>query len=147
VIHLVDEAEERLVSIVERRCLDVAEDAGDEVGIAEQFRRNCGVGLDSKRTEIALRRIRGDQLAQSGTERRRAAKDLLREAREMLGGRGEIREEVPDLRILGILPLHLFDQGAVWPRLRMAFDVRKEHWLHWGLHRGHLIDDSIITDV
>ena len=36
---------------------------------AQQFRRNCGVGLQSKRTIVAVRGVRGDQLADPGAER------------------------------------------------------------------------------
>ena len=69
VIHLVDESEERLVLFVEARGLQIGEDRVDQRRIAQEFRRNCGVGLQSKFAVIALRRKRGDQLAYPGTER------------------------------------------------------------------------------
>jgi hypothetical protein len=52
-IHHVDEAEERLVTVVERARFDVGQYRFDQRSIAEKFRRNCGVRLDSKRTGVA----------------------------------------------------------------------------------------------
>ena len=69
VIHLVDESKERLVLFVEARRLQIGQNRVDQRRIAQKFRRNCGVGLHSKRAVIALRRIRGDELAYPGTER------------------------------------------------------------------------------
>lgn len=53
-IHLIDESEQRLVPVVESRRLDIAEYTGDQVGIGQQFRRNCGVGFQSKRAVVLL---------------------------------------------------------------------------------------------
>ena len=69
VVDLIEQLEERLVTLVERRRSDVTKDRLDQAGVIKQFRRNCGVRLDSKGTVIALRGIRGDQFAQAGTER------------------------------------------------------------------------------
>ena len=68
-IHLVDESKQHLVPFVETRRLQVGQDGVDKRGIAEELRRNCGVGLQSKRAVIALRRKRGDELAEPWTER------------------------------------------------------------------------------
>ena len=49
---------------------------------------------------IARRSVSRNQLPQARAERRLPAHDLLREERQMLGGRGLEREQMPDLRIL-----------------------------------------------
>jgi hypothetical protein len=53
-IDLGDEAEEGFVLVVERGRFEVAQDALDELFAAEQFRRNCGVRLDSKRAFVGI---------------------------------------------------------------------------------------------
>ena len=68
-VHHVDEPEERLVAIVEPAGFDIGQDRLDERRVTKQFRRNCGVRLDSKRAVVAARRVGGDQLAQAGAER------------------------------------------------------------------------------
>jgi hypothetical protein len=73
VIHLVDESKQRLVLFVESRRLQIGQDRVDQHGVTQEFRRNCGVGFQSKRAVIALRCIRRDELAYPGTERRRPA--------------------------------------------------------------------------
>jgi hypothetical protein len=124
VIHLVDESKQRFVPIVERRGLDTFEDTADERFVAKQFRRDRGVGLDSKRTIVPLRGIRGDELPYAWRERRRAAKNLLGEPREMLRGLRAVGEQVPDLRILAALPLHHLNRITIRPRLGALFHIR-----------------------
>lgn len=51
-IHHVEECEEQFVLGVEPRGRRILNDARDELGIAEQFRRNCGVGVRSKRAIV-----------------------------------------------------------------------------------------------
>jgi hypothetical protein len=67
VIYLYDEAEQGFVLIVERRAFEVAQGGPDQVLAAQQFRRTCGVGLDSKRAIVAVRSERRDQLPHAGT--------------------------------------------------------------------------------
>jgi hypothetical protein len=130
VIDLVYEPKECLVTFVERRRLHIGQDAGYEVMIFEKFASNCGVGFQSKRTMIPLRRVGSNQLAQPGAERSRPAKNFLGEPCEMFRRARKVREQVPDLRVLGTLLLHLFDEGTVWARLRVALDLGQEHGLH-----------------
>ena len=130
VIDLIDESKERLVLFVEKRRFVVGQDGIDEGGIPQKFRRNCGVGLQSKGTVIALRGVGGNQLAQAGAERRGAAENFLREAREMIGRAGEKREQVPDLRIFRALAPHLIDEGFVRPGLWVLLHGRQKHRLH-----------------
>ena len=137
VIHLVNESKQRLVTVVERRRFDVLQNAVDERRITQQFRRNCGVGLQSKRAMIALRGVGGDQFADSWTDRSRATKDLLGKPRQMFGRSRQKREEVPDLWILRALCSHLLDQCAVRTRLRVVLDTRQEHRLHTRMIVGH----------
>src|SRR5205807_10135194 len=86
------------------------DDACHQRFVAQEFRCNCSVGFQSKRTLIAARNPSGDQLAESRSERRVAAHDLLGEAREMFGGVRTKREEMPDLRILRSRGLHRLDE-------------------------------------
>lgn len=130
VIDLVEKAEERFVPIVERRSLEVGQHALDQRFVAEKFRRNCGVGVDSKRAVIALGGVCRNQLAQTGTERRRTAQDFLREPGQMSGCRREIGEQMPDLRVLETLAPHRLNEIEVGSGLRVSFDIRQEHWIH-----------------
>jgi hypothetical protein len=68
-IHLVDESEQHLVRLVEGRRFHVREHTADQRFIAQKFRRNCGVRLQSKRTIVPLGRIRGDELPKPRAER------------------------------------------------------------------------------
>ena len=129
-IHLVDESKQRLVRFVETRRLQVGQDRVDQRGIAEQLRRNCGVGLQSKRAVIALRRKRSDELAEPWTERCRSAQDLLREPRQVLRRARQIREQMPDLRVFSPARLRLLDEQAIWAWLRVLFDAWQEHRFH-----------------
>jgi hypothetical protein len=65
----VDEPEERLVAVIERRGLEIGHHPVHERFVTEQLRRNCGVGLDSKRAVVALRRVSRDELAHPRAER------------------------------------------------------------------------------
>jgi hypothetical protein len=47
----------------------ILEDRVDERGIRQQLRRDRGVRADSEEALIALRRERGDQLANAGGQR------------------------------------------------------------------------------
>jgi hypothetical protein len=73
VVHPIHESKQRLVLVVERRRFEVGQDAFNERGVPKQFRRNCGVGLQSKGTLVSLGGVSCDQLTQPWTERRRPA--------------------------------------------------------------------------
>jgi hypothetical protein len=62
-IHFADEPEEPFLLFSERRILEIAEDTPHEIFASEQFRRNCGMRLQSKRAVILVRGIRRDELA------------------------------------------------------------------------------------
>jgi ABC-type phosphonate transport system ATPase subunit len=83
-IHLVDEPEQRLVTVVQVRLLEVPQHAFDQLLVAQKFRRNCGVRLDSKRAVVAVGRIGRDELSDAWAEGRGPTKDFLRELRQVL---------------------------------------------------------------
>ena len=124
VVHRIHESKQRLVLVVERRRFEVGQDAFNERGVSKQFRRNCGVGLQSKRTLVSLGGVRCDELTQPWTERRRPAQDLLREPREVIGRLRQVGKEVPDLRVFDALCLHLLDERSIRARLRIVLDIR-----------------------
>jgi len=130
VVDRVDEAKERFVLVVERRRFEIGQDAFNERGISKQFRRNCGVGLQSKGTLVPLGGVGRDQLTQPWAERRRPAQDLLREPREVFGRLRQVGKEVPDLRVFEALRLHLLDERPIRARLRVVLDIRQEHGFH-----------------
>jgi hypothetical protein len=53
-IHLVNESKQRLVRFIECRRLEIGQDGVDQCRVAKKFRRNCGVGLQSKWAVVAL---------------------------------------------------------------------------------------------
>jgi hypothetical protein len=132
VIHLADETEQRLVFLIDRRVLQIAEDAPDEILATQKFRRNCGVGLYSKRTVVPVRRVSGDQLANARADRSGPAQNLLREAGEMLRGFRVECEKMPDLRIFGPAFPHRLNHGGVGRGLRIRLYFREEHRVHSG---------------
>jgi hypothetical protein len=134
VVYFVDEPEQSLVSIVERGRFDIGQDTRDERFVAQQFRRNCGVRLDSKGAVIALRGKRRDQFPHARTERRRPAQHFLRKARKVRRRRRQVCEEVPDLRVFGSLLAHGLDQIAVWARLWILLDTGEKHRIHIAPH-------------
>jgi hypothetical protein len=129
-VYLADEPKQRLVLFVEPGRLDIGQHRFDERRVTKQLRRNCGVRFQSKRAMVTLRRVCRDQFADPRTQRCRPAEDFLSEASQVLSRCRQIREQVPDLRILGSLLLHLFDQCPVRAGLRILLDVWKEHWFH-----------------
>src|SRR5687767_13106299 len=102
----------------------------DEGGIPQQLRRNCGVGLQSKRAVIALRRVRGNELAQAWAEGCRSAQNLLGETSEVVGRPREESEQVPDLRVLLTLGAELVDERFVRSGLGTLLDAREKHRFH-----------------
>ena len=65
-VHFVHEAEESFLRLGEERSFEVREDAGHQFGAAEQFRRDRGVRLGSKRARVQVRGVGGNQLADAG---------------------------------------------------------------------------------
>jgi hypothetical protein len=53
VVHHIYESKERFVPVVERRRFEIGQDAFNERGVPKQFRRNCGVGPQSKGTQVS----------------------------------------------------------------------------------------------
>jgi hypothetical protein len=113
VVHLVEKAEEGFLGVAQGGGLEVLEDAFDERWIAEEFRRDRGVGVGSKGAVIAFGSVGGDEFAKARGERGFFAENFLREAGEVIGGGGLEGEEVPDLRVLLALALHGFNGGEV----------------------------------
>lgn len=91
-VDLVDEAEEGFFGVGEGRVFEVGEDLADEVFTAEEFRRDRGVGADSKGAMVAGGSEAGEEFAEAGGEGGFAVEDLLGEAGEMLGGVGLVGE-------------------------------------------------------
>src|ERR1039458_1754649 len=85
VVHLVYKSKQRFVLIIERGSFEILQHSPDQFFTFQQFRRNCGVGLQSKRTVVAVRRIGGDQFADSRTKWGLSAHNLLRESRQLVG--------------------------------------------------------------
>jgi len=67
-IGLIDKPQQRLFGGGQRSGIEVIQDGRDEV-FSQQFRRNCGVRLDSKRALVARRYERCDQLPETRAER------------------------------------------------------------------------------
>ena len=104
-VDFVYKSEESLFGLRERRGFQVFDDSLDQCLVSQQFRRNCGVGLQSKGAIIARRCEGGDEFAQAGSEGSRFAHDRLREALKMLRRMRLKREHMPDLRVFrSILP-------------------------------------------
>jgi len=68
-IDLTDKAQQGFLRFRKRGAIEISEDGIHEFLAAEQFRRDRGVRLGSKRALIEMRRICGNQFAQSGRER------------------------------------------------------------------------------
>ena len=100
-IDLGDEAKERLLFFGKRRCFQVAQGTPYQFLAAQQFRRNCGVVLRSKRTVVPVRGEGGDQFPNAGAERAIAAHDLVRKCAKLCGRLGPVPEQMPDLWVLG----------------------------------------------
>ena len=62
-IDLFDEPEQRLVFVVEPRRFKILEHGRNQIAILQEFCRNCGMSLDSKRAVIARGSEGGDQFA------------------------------------------------------------------------------------
>ena len=130
-VHLVDETKQRLMPFVETGRLDIGQHRFNEGRVAEQLRRNCGVRFYSKRAMVTLRRVCRNQLAQSRAQGCGPAEDFLGETSEVLGGFRQIREQMPNLRILRSVLLHLVDQRLIRTGRRTALDL----WKGQGFHR------------
>ena len=109
------------------------EDSVDQFLAAQEFRRNCGVGLQSKRAMILIGRVSRDELAKAGAERSFAVHYLLGEAREVGRDIGAEGEHVPDLRIFRPAFLHYANHVCIGPWLRIVFYAREKHRLHLGV--------------
>ena len=129
-IDLVDEAEEHLLFFGKGRCFQVVQDAPHQFLAPQQFRRNCGVVLRSKRAVVPVRGERGDQLADTGAQRTIAAHDLVRECAKVRGRLWPVPEQMPDLWVFGAGGLRDVDEVGRGPGLRIALNFRQEHGFH-----------------
>jgi len=129
-VDFVNKAEQRLLFLRERRAFQILQHAPHQLLAAQQFSRNCGVRLQSKRTVVPVRCVRGDQLPNPRRNWPFLAHDLLREPRQMLRGSRPECKHVPDLRILASRFLHHPDHVAIGAGLRILLHPRKKHRLH-----------------
>ena len=135
-IHFIDEAEEGFMLLVKPGGFEIAEHAPDQVFVAQQFGRDRGVRLESKRAIIAIGGVSGDQFADAWAEGARTAQNFLRETGQMIGGPGHKGEHMPDLRILGLAVAHHADHVRKGSRLGVLFHAGQKHRLHrWVLVR------------
>ena len=98
--------------------------------IAEQLRRDRGVGADSKEAIVATGGEGGDELPQPSGEWRWAAHDALRELRQSIGSVWLEREEVHDLRDRGTGRTHPINARGVRALGMPVLDFGKKHWMH-----------------
>ena len=97
-VRLFDEPVKDTILLGDRCGLDIVQDSLDERAISKQLRRDRGVRANSERTIVEPRCERGDQLSLAGRKGRRAAHDLLREAREMVSTLWLERKQMQNLR-------------------------------------------------
>ena len=108
-IDFADEAKESFLALGEPRRLYVVQNALHQIFITQQFRRDRGVRLRSKRAVIQAGRIAGDQFADTGRQGRRFTKHFLGEPFQMRSGRHLERKHVQDLRVFWPGPTHHVD--------------------------------------
>jgi len=77
VVHRANKAKQSLFRLGQKRRLEIYQHACHKLGTSQQFRRDRGVGLRSKRTLVQLRRIGCDQFADPWRQWRRLAQHLL----------------------------------------------------------------------
>ena len=129
-IHLIDEAQQRLLGFGQRRRFEIFDDGQDQGFVPEQFRRNCGVGLQSKRAIVARGSVGSDEFPQAGADRAGFAHDGLREALEVLRGLRLKREHMPDLRVLAAGVARGLDEIAERAFGFRGFHFTKKHGFH-----------------
>jgi hypothetical protein len=121
-VYFLDKPEQGLFRVRDGRSGVVGDDRIDLGAVFQQFRRNCGVALDSKRTLIARRSECGNQFPLSGGQGRGPAHDLLREPCEVLADAGFVPEQMEDLRDHGPRGFHLLEQLRVGTRAGLVFN-------------------------
>jgi hypothetical protein len=134
VVYLRDEPQHGFVFFIQVRSLQIMERSPNQFLAPKQFSRNCGMRLQSKRAVIARRRERRNQLAHTGSERRRPSHYFLGKVGEMSRRFRSVREQVPDLRVL--FPGRLERSDTVGPRsrLRGLFHMLQEHRILTHVH-------------
>jgi hypothetical protein len=122
-IDLIDEPKQQLFLIAQSGAFQIPDYSLHQVFVSQQFRRDRGVRLQSKRTLILRRGVRRNQLAKSRSQRAGLSHDLLREPRQMAGRLWLEGEHMPDLRIFRPCRLHRANTVLIraWPRT--VFDV------------------------
>ena len=96
--HFSDEGVKCPVLIGDRRVVEIVHDTLHQSAIPVQLRRDRGVGANSEKALVELRRKRRDELALPGRKRRWAAHHPLGEQRQVLVSLGLEREQMEDLR-------------------------------------------------
>jgi hypothetical protein len=139
-IHLPYEAKERLLRMGEQGCFDIGQDACDQFVIAQEFRRDRGVGFCSKGALVQVRRVGGNEFADAGTQGGGFAEHLLSEALQMDRSVHLVREHMEDLRVLGTGTAHHVDGASVIVVAAMRFHVLEKHWVHLEILRGQCED-------
>ena len=129
-VDFVHKSEESLLGLRERRGFQVFDYRLDQRLVSQQFRRNCGVGLQSKGAIVARRCEGGNEFAQAGTDRSRFAHDRLREALKMLRRMRLKREQMPDLRVFRSVLPGVPDEIAEWAAGFRGFHVAEKHGFH-----------------
>jgi hypothetical protein len=127
VIHFVNEAQQRLFFFAQSGSFHIPDNALNQVSIAQQFRRDRGVRLHSKRALILPRRVGRDQLPECRRQRSHFPQDLLRELRQMLGRPRLECEQVPDFRVLPAARSHPANTLLKRAWFVAVFDVLEEH--------------------
>src|SRR5437773_6872189 len=129
-IELLDKPEQRLFLFADGGGFVIRQHSFDLTAVAQQFRRTCGVALDSKRALIFLRREGGDQLAQTGAQGRRPAHDFVGKLRQVLRHFRLEAKQVINLGNLGAFALKPLDQVAVFSATGFIFHIWQEHGSH-----------------
>jgi len=129
-VDLVYKTQQGLLGLRERRRFQVFDNGFDQRLISQQFRRNCGVGFQSKGAIVARRGVGGDEFTQAGTDGSGLAHDRLGEAFQMLRRTRLKREHVPDLRVfrsrLPGLPEEIAERAVGF----RGFHVAEKHGFH-----------------
>ena len=123
VVHLSDKVKQNFLRLGEQRCFDIGEHARHQLGVAEQFRRDRGVGLRSKGASVQVRRIRSNQFTDSRRKGRRFAHHFLRESLQVDGRVHLVREHMQDLRIFRSNAAHHFYGAGVVVVAPMLFYI------------------------
>ena len=122
-VNLLYKLEERFLGLRDGRSSIILEDGSYLVGIAEQFRRDRGVGANSNRTLIAAGSEGGNQFSHARRKRRGPAHHLMRKSREVLSRAWLEGKEIKNLGDRNPLRLHASEFRANGATPRAFLDV------------------------